>query len=182
MRWQQKWLVACILTVGIIGMVQMEERDGGNSQIRSLFEEGKDIHIVRSFVMSLMDNEVVDEVVTVSVAIHPSMTTYESLQPYEDGVIVSYKAPVKVIAREDGLILYTGHTRHTGKTMTVLYESGDTVTYGFVENFSHLPYTAVSANDLIAEVQPGPMYVQVESSGQFLDASALTDWISDVIK
>lgn len=182
MRWQQKWLVACILTVGIIGMVQIEERDGGNSQIRSLFEEGKDIHIVRSFVMSLMDKEVVEEVVPVSAAIHPSMKTYESMQPYEDGVIVSYSSPVQVVAREDGLILYTGQTRHTGKTITVLYESGDTVTYGFVENFSHLPYTAVSANDLIAEVQPGSMFVQVERSGQFLEPSVLSDWIADVVK
>lgn len=182
MRWQTKWLVACILTVGIIGMVQIEERDGGNSQIRSLFEEGKDIHIVRSFVMSLMEEDPIEEVIPVSVSIHPSMTTYESMQPYEDGVLVSYTTPVQVVAREDGLILFTGHTRHTGKTLTVLYDSGDTVTYGFVENFSHLPYTAVAANDLIAEVQPGSMYVQVERNGLFLEPSILSDWIADVIK
>lgn len=99
MRWQTKWLVACILTVGIIGMVQIEERDGGNSQIRSLFEEGKDIHIVRSFVMSLMEEDTIEEVIPVSVSIHPSMTTYESMQPYENGVLVSYTTPVQVVAR-----------------------------------------------------------------------------------
>lgn len=64
----------------------------------------------------------------------------------------------------------------------MLYDSGDTVTYGFVKNFSHLPYTAVAANDLIAEVQPGSMYVQVERNGLFLEPSILSDWIADVIK
>jgi hypothetical protein len=182
MRWQQKWLVACVLTVGVIGMVQIEERDGGNSQIRSLFEEGKDIQFARQMIMSLMTDEKLEEVVPVSAAVHPSMTTYESMQPFEDGVLVSYTTPVQIVAREDGLILFTGQTKQTGKTITILYDSGETVTYGYIESFSHLPYTAVAANEFIAEVKPGSMYVRVERDGQYLDPSTLTEWISDAIK
>lgn len=182
MRWQKKWFVACVLTIGVIGMVQIEERDGGNSQIRSLFEEGKDIQFARKMIMSLMTDEKLEEVIPVSASVHPSMKTYESMQPYQDGVLVSYTSPVQVVAREDGLILFTGQTKQTGKTMTILYDSGETVTYGFIESFSHLPYTAVATNELIAEVQPGSMYVRVERDGQYLEPSTLTEWISDAVK
>ncbi|HSO56744.1 MAG TPA: hypothetical protein VLQ66_00790, partial [Paenisporosarcina sp.] len=103
------------------------------------------------------------------------------MQPYEEGVLVSYTTPIQVTAREDGIILFTGHTRHTGKTMTVLYDGGDIVTYGFVENFSNLPYTAVGENDLIAEVQPGSMFVKIERGGIILEPSAVKEWMTDVL-
>ena len=46
-------------------------------------------------------------------------------------------------AQGNGLIIFTGYTRQTGKTVTVLYDNGDEVTYGFVGTFSKLPYTSV---------------------------------------
>ena len=54
------------------------------------------------------------------------------MQPYKDGVIVSYTNPMPIEAQENGLVVFTGFTRESGKTITVLYDSGDEVTYGFV--------------------------------------------------
>ncbi|QBP43049.1 hypothetical protein E2636_06455 [Paenisporosarcina antarctica] len=186
MKSAQKWIMACIFTVGIIAIIQIQEQDGQTSKLRTVFTQGRDLQIAREFVLAQLPSTWQSELIPV-VAMQeqdpmiPTMATYESMQPYENGVIVSYTTQIKVFAREDGIILFTGHTRHTGKTMTVLYNSGDIVTYGFVENFSNLPYTAVSAKDLIAEVKPGSMYVKVERGGKSLDSSAVTEWMKDVL-
>jgi len=186
MKSARKWIIACIFTVGIIALIQIQENDGQTSPLRALFAQGKDIQMVREFVIAQFPSNELPEVIPVTSAptkspVIPTMASYESMQPYEEGVLVSYSTAVQVVAREDGIILFTGHTRHTGKTMTVLYDSGDTVTYGFVENFSNLPYTAVAANDLIAEVNPGSMFVKVEREGENLEPSAITEWMTDVL-
>ncbi len=186
MKSAQKWIFACIFTVGIIALIQIQERDGQTSQIRTVFTQGKDLQLVREFVLAQFPSMAKPDLIPVSAPptqdpMTPTMATYESLQPYEQGVLVSYRTPIQVLAREDGIILFTGHTRHTGKTMTILYDSGDTVTYGFVENFSNLPYTAVAANDLLAEVKPGSMFVKVERGGENLEPSAIKEWMTDVL-
>jgi len=186
MKSAQKWIIACIFTVGIIALMQIQENNGQTSSIRTLFAEGKDLQLVREFVLAQFPSYNQPELIPVSATpkkdpLIPTMATYESMQPYDEGVLVSYTTDVQVVAHEDGIILFTGHTRNTGKTMTVLYDSGDTVTYGFVENFSNLPYTAVAANDLLAEVKPGSMFVKVEHEGENLEPSAITEWMTDVL-
>jgi len=185
MKSTQKWIIACIFTVGIIAFIQIQEQDGQTSQLRTFLTQGKDLQMVREFVIEKLPFDPQSELIPVSATpendpMIPTMASFESMQPYEEGVLVSYTTPIKVMAREDGIILFTGHTRHTGKTMTVLYDSGETVTYGFVENFSNLPYTAVAANELIAEVNPGSMFVKVERDGKTLDSTAITEWMTDV--
>ena len=186
MKSAQKWIIACIFTVGIIALIQIQEQDGQTSSLRTLFTEGKDLQMAREFVLSQFPSLNEREIIPVSAKpakdpVIPTMATYESMQPYDEGVLVAYKTPIQVVAHQDGIILFTGHTRNTGKTMTVLYDNGDTVTYGFVKNFSNLPYTAVAANDLIADVEPGSMFVKVEHEGENLEPSAITEWMSDVL-
>ena len=187
MKSTSKWIIACIFTIGIIATIQIQERNDQTSQLRTLFTEGKDIQMVREFVLAQFPTSSQTEIIPVTATperdpMIPTMASYESMQPYEEGVLVSYNTSIEVVAREDGIILFTGHPRHTGKTMTVLYDSGDTVTYGFVENFSNLPYTAVAANDLIAEVKPGSMFVKVERDGELLEPTAIKEWMNDVLQ
>ena len=186
MKSAQKWIMACIFTVGIIALIQIQENSGQTSSLRTMFAQGKDIQMLREFFVAQLPRDYQPEIIPVTAPTTadpevPTMSTYESMQPYEEGVLVAYSTSVQVVAHEDGIILFTGHTRNTGKTMTVLYDSGDTVTYGFVENFSNLPYTAVAANELIAEVKPGSMFVKVERGGENLEPSAITEWMNDVL-
>ena len=44
------------------------------------------------------------------------ISAYESMQPYKDGVIVSYTNPLPIDAQEEGLVVFTGFTRESGKT------------------------------------------------------------------
>ena len=105
-------------------------------------------------------------------------SAYESMQPYKDGVIVSYTQPLAIDAQENGLVIFTGFTRESGKTVTVLYDNGDEVTYGFVGKFSKLPYTAVKKGDTLALMDEGAIYLMVKRDGVKLDASLLPTYLS----
>ena len=50
----------------------------------------------------------------------------------KNGVIVSYTNPLPIDAQENRTCYFPGFTRESGKTITVLYDNGDEVTYGFV--------------------------------------------------
>lgn len=57
---------------------------------------------------------------------------------------------------------FTGHTKYTGKTITISYEDGTTVSYGMLDSLAQLPYTTVQANDLIGMKQAGQLYLSIE--------------------
>ena len=109
-------------------------------------------------------------------------TAYESMQPYEDGVLVSYPAPLAIDAQGNGLIIFTGYTRKTGKTVTVLYDNGDEVTYGFVGAFSKLPYTTVRKGDTLALMDEEAIYLMVKQGGVKLDSSMLPAYLSGTVE
>ena len=66
MKSAQKWIIACIFTVGIIAIVQIQEQQGGTSQLRSVFTEGKDIQMVREFVIAQLPRDYQPELIPVA--------------------------------------------------------------------------------------------------------------------
>jgi septal ring factor EnvC (AmiA/AmiB activator) len=100
------------------------------------------------------------------------------MQPYKEGVIVSYSQSIPIDAQENGLVIFTGFTRESGKTVTVLYDSGDEVTYGYVGKFTKLPYTVVKKGDTLALMDEGAIYLKVKRDGVKMDASLLPTYLS----
>ncbi len=82
----------------------------------------------------------------------------------------------------DGLVVFTGSTRDTGKTVTVLYDDGDEVTYGFVGKFEKLPYTSVKKGDTLAFMAEEAIYIMVKRDGQHLDSSLLPAYLSGSVE
>ena len=107
---------------------------------------------------------------------------YESMQPYKDGVIASYAHPMPIIAQGDGLIVFTGFTRQSGKTITVLYDDGDEVTYGFVGSISKLPYSTVKKGDTLGLMNEEAIYLKVKREGVVLEAEVLATYFSEDTK
>ena len=63
--------------------------------------------------------------------------------------------------------------------MTVLYDDGDEVTYGFVGSITKLPYTTVKKGDTLALMNEETMYLQVKREGINLDADMLATYFSE---
>ncbi len=176
MKWRTKWVAATILTVGVIGIAKLEDMDMIDKPVTQYVTSGADFIAMKKWVASFIDEP---ESGTVPVAHETDRSTaYESMQPFQEGVIVSYSAPHAIEAQSSGLVIFTGITRQTGKTMTVLYDDGDEVTYGFVGKFSKLPYTSVKRGDTLALMGEEAMYLKVKRDGEHLDVSLLPAYLS----
>ncbi|MFC4409902.1 hypothetical protein ACFOZY_05555 [Chungangia koreensis] len=185
MNWRQKWFVALILTISVIGMAVLEDQRILNTQLTKVVRSGEDFIALRQWtygILNLPESEKVEETETIPVAAatHDSqLAAYYSMQPFKSGVLVSYEEPMAITAKEDGLVIFTGHTRLTGKTVTILYKSGETVTYGFVKTFEKLPYTGVVAGEAIARMETGAMFLEVEQDGMSLDTESIAAWLQE---
>lgn len=175
MKWKTKWLAAFILSITVILFVNLEERQLVNTTLTQYVTTGKDFVVMKKWVSSLL----ADETITVSSnqSFEP-FSLYESFQPYQDGAIISYVQPLPITAKGSGLVVFTGHTRQSGKTVTVQYDNGDEVTYGFVGSFSTLPYTTVRAGDEIAVMNEETLYVRVKRNGIPLEPTVLATYMA----
>ncbi|PIC70712.1 MULTISPECIES: peptidoglycan DD-metalloendopeptidase family protein [unclassified Sporosarcina] len=176
MKWKTKWIMAIVLLVSVVGLSKLEERQLINIPITQYVTTGKDFVVMKKWVSSLISE---DEVITVSgnSAFNP-LKTYESFQPYQDGAIISYTQPMSITSQGSGLVVFTGYTRQSGKTVTVQYDNGDEVTYGFVGSFSTLPYTAVRLGDEIAVMAEEAVYIRVKRNGIPLEPTVLATYMS----
>jgi len=185
MKWRHKWFAALILTISVIGMAALEDQQILNTQLTKVVRGGEDFLALRQWtygLLNLPDSGTAEKSETIPVAAetHDSqLAAYYSMKPFKSGVLVSYEEPLAIMAKEDGLVIFTGHTRQTGKTVTILYENGETVTYGFVKSFEKLPYTGVGAGEVIAQMESGAMFLEVEREGVSLDTETIAAWLQD---
>lgn len=177
MKWKTKWIIAIVLMVSVVGLSKLEERQLVHIPITQYVTTGKDFVVMKKWVSSWMAD---DEVITVSGdSVFNPFETYESFQPYQDGAIISYTQPMSITSQGSGLVVFTGYTRQSGKTVTVQYDNGDEVTYGFVGSFSTLPYTAVKLGDEIAMMDEEAVYIRVKRNGIPLEPTVLATYMSD---
>ena len=179
MRWRTKWLVAIVLTLGVIGVAKLEEAEVIRQPITQYVTSGQDFVAVKKWVASIIKDADGDKIaVMAGPNLDDPFSMYESMQPYKNGVLVSYTNPLPIEAQGSGLVVFTGFTRESGKTITVLYDDGDEVTYGFVGTIPILPYTAVKKGDTLALMEEGAIYLMVKRGGVKLDASLLPTYLS----
>lgn len=169
-------MLAIVVVIGVVGVAKLEEVGMINQPITEYVTTGNDFLVMKKWVASMI-NEPENEMIAVNYE-EGLFTTYESMQPYKEGVLVSYTQPVPVEAQGSGLVIFTGITRQTGKTLTVLYDDGDEVTYGFVGSFSKLPYTSVKKGDTLALMDEAAIFLMVKREGMNLDASLLPAYLS----
>ena len=180
LKWRTKWLLAVVLTIGVIGVAQFEKTGVIGKPITQYVTSGEDFLTMKKWVSSMMKPL---ETGTIPVSYEERvLSTYETMQPFREGVIVSYSRPLSIDAQDDGLVTFTGFTRQTGKTMTVMYDDGDEVTYGFIGTFSKLPYTSVKRGDTLAVMAEGAIYLMVKRDGVSLDASLLPAYLSGSVE
>ncbi|WP_172369042.1 peptidoglycan DD-metalloendopeptidase family protein [Sporosarcina jiandibaonis] len=180
MRWRVKWVVAVLFTVSVIGVAKLESAGMIGKSVTQYVTTGEDFLTMKKWVSSMI-NEPEDDTTIVS---HEGglLPTYESMQPFKNGVLVSYAVPIAIQAQADGIVVFTGSTRDTGKTVTVLYDDGDEVTYGFVGKFEKLPYTSVKKGDTLALMDEEAIYIMVKRDGIHLDSSLLPAYLSGSVE
>ncbi|MBO0587076.1 hypothetical protein [Sporosarcina sp. E16_8] len=179
MKWRTKWMVAIVLTLGVIGVAKLEDAGVIREPVTQYVTSGKDFMAMKKWVATMINDPGADKVAVMADPHKENpFSAYESMQPYKEGVIVSYSQPLAIDAQESGLVIFTGFTRESGKTITVLYDSGDEVTYGYVGTFTKLPYTAVKKGDTLGLMGEEAIYLKVKRDGVKMDASLLPAYLS----
>ena len=174
---RRKWVLSFILVFSFILLAKLE----GNSTLSTnyatlLLEPQKPSEIYKDVTAWITSS---DKLISVSAPVsNPPLIEYTSIQPLEDGAILSIERSQDLYALDDGLIIYTGYKKKTGKTVSVLYDTGETATYGFVDEFRQLPYTTVNAGDIFGTIKNEMLYVQVEKEGELLGTDELIEWLA----
>ncbi|MFS0689859.1 M23 family metallopeptidase [Sporosarcina sp. 179-K 8C2 HS] len=183
MKWKTKWVIAIIVAIGVFSFAKLEEIGVVNKSVTQYITTGKDFIVMKKWVASIIGDPE-EDTITVSAETVEELpfAAYESMQPYKDGVIASYAHPMPITAQGDGLIVFTGFTRQSGKTITVLYDDGDEVTYGFVGSISKLPYSTVKKGDTLAIMNEEAIYLKVKREGVVLEAAVLATYFSEDTK
>ncbi|QUG42227.1 hypothetical protein KD050_02735 [Psychrobacillus sp. INOP01] len=174
---KRKWVLSFIFVLSFVLLSKLE----GNSTLSTnyaslLLEPQKPTEIYKQVVAWITRS---DELISVSAPVsNPPLIEYKSIQPLEDGAVLSVDKSQDLYASEDGLIIYTGYRKKTGKTMSILYDTGETATYGFVDEFRQLPYTTINAGDIFGTIDNEILYVQVEKEGEMLETDELIEWLA----
>jgi len=178
---RKRWLAALLFTAAVLGTAQLEKAGRIDRPVTQYLSTGQDFVAIKKWAASLIDTEKGGMIqVSGDVKAVDPFAAYESMQPYKSGVILSYAEPLPIAARGDGLIVFTGFTRQSGKTLTVQYDNGDEVTYGFVGSFAKLPYTTVAQGDTLGMMEEGAMYLKVKRDGLVLDPTLLPAFFAEV--
>ena len=162
-----KWILALVLVFLFFMLDKYEKNDVlSTDYATTLLAPQKPSEVYRKIMEWVNPTE---DVVSVSAPMTtPPLIEYKSIQPFDKGAILSIHEAQELYASENGLIIFTGYTKKTGKTLSILYDTGETATFGFVEEFRQLPYTTINAGDIFASVDNELLYVQVEEDGELL--------------
>lgn len=178
LRSGERWLVACILIVVVLVVARLEESGIIKSDVRTVVSSSEDLVLLQNMVRQVVDGE--KETVIVSGALQTQeLLLFTSAQPLADGFLLTYDEPPFLKALQDGFIVYTGHTKQTGKTMTVHY--GEVaVTYGQLDSFNHLPYTSIVRDEVLAiKSDDSPLFLKMEVKGDVLSLDQMLYWLKE---
>lgn len=169
-----KWLIAGLLFV-IIFSSKYTDSEQVEHVVQTVVYSSSDLQWMRSTLREVFNRE--QQTVEVATDITPHMATFVSIKPYYKGFILYFEHTVPIIAYDSGLIVFTGHTKNTGKTISVFYNDNTTVTYGYVDQLSLLPYTTVGQGSTLGAKNEGELYIEVEKDGKHLDLQQIIEWL-----
>jgi len=174
-----KWILAFLITLCVVMISTLEKNGTMQTNIKQITSTGEDFVVLRNWTKGLLnpDAKEVDSITVTAPLYEGELATFSTLQPFSNGTLLSYKENISIRAKQDGLVIFTGHTQSLGKTMTVIYENGENVTYGFLDELTILPYTSVKEGETISNLTSGRLYLQVEKKGTMLDSTAIKEWL-----
>ncbi|MBK3493430.1 peptidoglycan DD-metalloendopeptidase family protein [Viridibacillus sp. YIM B01967] len=179
MKNKMKWIMAFLITFSVVAISLFEKNGMMQTNIKEITSSGEDFVMLRNWTKGLLnpDGTTPDSITVTAPLYEGKLATFSTMQPFSNGSLLSYKENISIRARQDGLVIFTGHTQSLGKTMTIIYENGENVTYGFLDELTILPYTSIKEGETISNLTTGRLYLQVEKKGTILDSTAIKEWI-----
>jgi len=171
-----KWLVTILLVAAIMLVIRLEDRGVLETPVRKLVTTSADLTYLSELGQSWLNKE--DTTILVSSDVgQTELLSFANAQVFKEGFLMQYDMGLPVYAGKNGLVVFTGHTKYTGKTMTISYDDGTTVSYGMLDSLAQLPYTTVQANDLIGMKEAGQLYISIEKDKTQYNLEQIVQWL-----
>lgn len=176
-----KWFASFFLCVILLITIRLQESGQLNINVKEIVYSSQDLTIMRNVLRELFGEESKPKITVSTDSINDELLTFTSVKPYESGFLFTYENPIPIVAMNNGLIVYTGHSKTIGKTISIYYEDDTTVIYGFVDDFSILPYTTIEKGKTIAKKESGDLYIQVEKDGKIYNLEETLSWLKETM-
>ncbi|WP_341299921.1 peptidoglycan DD-metalloendopeptidase family protein [Lysinibacillus sp. FSL H8-0500] len=171
-----KWFITILLVAAVILVIRLEDQGVVDTPVRKLVTTSADLTYLSELGQSWLNQE--KETIMVSSDIgQTELLTFANAKPFKEGFLLQYDIGLPVYAGQNGLVVFTGHTKYTGKTMTINYEDGTTVSYGMLDSLAQLPYTPIQTNDLIGMKEAGQLYLAIKKGDTHYDLEQIVQWL-----
>lgn len=178
-----KWIGAGIICLSILVANYLQENGQINMDVKKIVYSSEDLNSMRNVLREVFSTEEEPTIAVSSETVSNELLSFIAVKPYDEGYLLTFEKPLPIISIENGLVVYTGHNTHTGKTISIFYENNTTVTYGFVDAFTTLPYTSVEKGQTIAnKEEPGNLYIQIETNGKRLNLEETIKWMREFVQ
>ncbi len=178
-----KWIGAGILCISVLVVNHLQENGQINMDLKKIVYSSEDLTFMRNVLREVFVPEEDPTIAVSTDAVDNKLLSFIAVKPYNDGYLLTFEQALPIVAIENGLVVYTGHNTHTGKTISVFYENNTTVTYGFVDAFTTLPYTSVDKGQTIANKENvGDLYIQIETNGKRLNLDETIKWMREYVQ
>jgi len=174
-----KWIAALFLCICVLAGNHLQETGKIPVDVKRIVYSSEDLTFMRNMLREIFDKDSKDTIAVSSEPINQELLTFVQAKPYYKGYLFTYEESVPLVAIDHGLVVYTGYSKDTGKTISVYYEDDTTVTYGNVDSFSLLPYTSIERGSTIGKKEPGDLYIQVEKDGNILNLEETLLWMKE---
>lgn len=165
-----------LLVATIMLVIRLEDNGILKTPVRQLVTTSADLTFLSELGQSFLKKE--EKKIVVSSDIGQSdLLSFTNAEEFEEGFLLQYEVGLPVYTGQGGLVVFTGHTKYTGKTMTISYEDGTTVSYGMLDSLAQLPYTSVKANDLIGMKDAGQLYLSIEKNNTHFTLDEIIQWL-----
>ncbi|MEO4052125.1 hypothetical protein [Solibacillus sp. CAU 1738] len=174
-KWQ--WAIAFVICVIVWGTTLVPDNKATKVIERVVYSQD-DLTFMRNAIRTVF----VSKDRQIEVAAYPGakeLLSFVSVQPNGKGYLLTFEQAIRIFALQNGIVVFTGHTKQTGKTISIYYDDDTTVTYGYVDHFSLLPYTAVGIGEVLATKQSGELYIEIEQRGVILNLEQTLKWLKE---
>ena len=176
-RW--KWIAAILLCAIVLFGNRLQEQGQIAVDVERIVYSSEDLTFMRNLLRDVFGDEDETKITVSTEAINQELLSFVAIKPYDNGYLLTYEESIPILAIQNGLVVYTGHTKNTGETISVYYEDDTTVTYGNVDLFSLLPYTSIERGSTIANKESGDLYIKIERDGKVLNLEETLQWMKE---
>lgn len=174
-----KWIVAFMLCVLVFMGKHLQSTGQISIDVKKIVYSSEDLTMMRSMLRELFGEDSQTKIAVSTEKVNQEVLTFTAIKPFYDGYLLSFDQALPLVAIDHGVVVYTGHSKDTGKTISVFYENDTTVTYGNVDSFSLLPYTSIQRGDTIGNKEIGDLYIRIEMNGHTLNLEQTLQWLKE---